>query len=864
MRWLKLLLTRKPRELEFDRELQFHIEESVREKVAEGISPADARRQSLAQFGGIEQAAQGLRDVHSIALLERARANLKSGLRLMRRAPAFSAAVILTLTLGIGGNSAVFSAIDAVLLRPLPFPHADELMLLQQNNTQRKEPSSFVAPLRLEDWNRMNSTFQAITGYYTEDASETSGQLPEKVTIAFVAPRFLQVWGVVPLLGRDFSREEERSGGPNAVLISNSFWVRHFHADRNVVGKTVRIGRGAITIVGVMPPSFRFPVRDVELWTPIPIDSPYAQDRQSTWYTVIGRLKPGTSLEQARADLATVQGQLGQQYPKTDGDLAVTIVPLKEHTVGAASRSLWMLYGSVTLLLLIACTNIAALLLARTTEREHEISIRFSLGASRASLVWQLLTETLVLALAGSATGLALATVAARVFRSVAGTLPRVEEIGLNWRIAAYTLVCGLVVTLLCGIIPALRATRGVAGSLVRGSRTQVSGRNPLQWGLVATQVALAVMLLFGAGLLLRSFQELGRVSPGFDPERVLTLHISASYGETVDMKALTQRINRTLVALRNVPGVDSAATASSLPGVPNKFETELRIAEGEQDPSRRVIGDLRFVSPGYFSVMRIPMLAGEPCADETGTNGIVVNRDFADRYFADSSALRYHLAVADAAAHLQGEIRGIAASAREQGLTTEPMPTVYWCMSAPVPDPYFLVRTRTEPLAMANTLRRVIHQLEPGRSVFDVMPLTDHLHEAFAENRMRTLLLSLFAITALSLACIGLYGTLSYVIMLRNREIGLRLAIGARRSQILMRYLGQGMGITVVGCACGLVLALLSARLLSGMLFGVSRFDLVTLSGVVGFLLLVAASACLIPSLRASRTDPMRVLREQ
>jgi putative ABC transport system permease protein len=261
---------------------------------------------------------------------------------------------------------------------------------------------------------------------------------------------------------------------------------------------------------------------------------------------------------------------------------------------------------------------------------------------------------------------------------------------------------------------------------------------------------------------------------------------------------------------------------------------------------------------------MRIPMLTGEPCADETDAKGMVVNRDFANHYFSDSSALRHHLAVADAAFPLSGEIRGIAASAREQGLNTEPMPTVYWCMSAPVPDPYYLIRTRTDPMAMSNTVRRAIHQLEPGRSVFDIMPLTDHLHDAFAENRMRMILLSLFAITALSLACVGLYGTLSYVIMQRNREIGLRLAIGAQRSQILMRYLVQGMRITILGCVCGLVLSALSARFLAGMLFGVSRFDLVTLSGVVGCLLLVAASACLIPSLRASRTDPMRVLREQ
>jgi putative ABC transport system permease protein len=865
MHWLRSFLSRDRREREFERELQFHIDEVTRENMAHGMPHEEAYRQAMLEFGGKEQATQELRDVYAAALLERFLANLKAGLRLVRRAPGFSAAVILTLALGIGANSAVFSAINAVLLRPLPFPDGDELMLLKQINTRRKEPVSFVAPLRLEDWNRLNSTFQAITGYYTENDSETSGELPEKVTHAFVAPRFLQVWGIAPALGRDFTPEEEKFGGPNAVLISDGFWRRRFHADTGAVGKSVRFGSYSLTVVGVMPPSFLFPAHDAELWTPVPIDSPYAGNRQSTWYTVVGRSKPGVSLAQARANIASVQNQIGNQFPKTDSDIAVEILPLKENTVGGVRRSLWMLFGSVTLLLMIACTNIAALLLARTTEREYEISVRFSLGASRRALLSQLLTETLVLALAGSGLGLLLATSAARMFQELAGNLPRVQEITLDWRLAAYTLVCGLAVTFLCGLLPALHATRGLAGSLARSSHhTQVSAHNPLQWVLVGVQVALAVTLLFGAGLLLRSFQELGRVSPGFDPGHVLTLHISASWGETADMKALTQRINRILDTLRSVPGVESAATASTLPGVPNQFQTELKIAEGQQDPYHKVIADSRFVSPGYFSVMRIPMLSGAPCEDSSNDPSIVVNRDFADRYFANEPAAGHHLVVGGPGFPLTGQVRGIAAAAREQGLSTEPMPTVYWCFSAPVPDPYYLIRTHGEPMALVNSVRRAIHQVEPGRSVFDVMPLVAHLRDAFAEDRMRTILLTLFAMTAVSLACVGLYGTLSYVVMVRHREIGLRLAVGATRAQITLRYLVQGLRVTLIGCACGLILAAVSARLLAGMPFGVSSFDAMTFSGVIVIVLIVAGSASLIPALRASRTDPMQVLREQ
>jgi len=317
-----------------------------------------------------------------------------------------------------------------------------------------------------------------------------------------------------------------------------------------------------------MPAAFAFPDRSFDVWSPVPTDAPFAQSRESTWYTVIGRLKPWVNLEQARVDIANVQAQLGKQFPKTDGNLAIKLLPLKDKTVDSSRRSLWVLFGSVTLLLLIACTNIAALLLARMTEREHEISVRFSLGGSRRTVIAQLLTEVFLLALIGSLVGLGLASGAAKMFRTLAPDLPRVEEITLDWRIVGYSLACSLAVTFLCGMLPAFRGTRrGIAGSLANSSRTQVSGRNPVQWALVAVQVALAVTLLVGAGLLQRSLAELARVSPGFDPSHVLTLHISISYGETADMKALAQRTNRMLDSFRAVPGVEAAAAVSTLPG---------------------------------------------------------------------------------------------------------------------------------------------------------------------------------------------------------------------------------------------------------------------------------------------------------
>ncbi len=865
MFWWKSLFRKRALEAQLDTELHFHIEKLMNDYIALEMTPEEARRKATLEFGGREQIKEELRDVHRVSFVETAIANLKSAFRFLRKSPSFSLTVILTLALGIGANSAVFSAIDAILFKPLPFPNGDQLMRLLQRQPKLKSPNTFVAPARLEEWNRMNSTFQAITGYYSEDDSETSGALPEKLTHALVAPRFLQVWGVAPALGRDFNLEEERFGGPEAVLISDGFWRRRFDGDPAAVGKQLHFGTYSYTIIGVMPASFLFPLRGVDLWSVSAPDAPYARSRESTWFNVIGRLKPGVSVAEAQANLATVQAQLGKAFPKTDADIAVGVQPLKEMTIGGARESLWLLFGSVSLLLLIACTNIVALLLARGTQRQHEMSVRFSLGASRRALILQLLTETFVMALIGAALGLVVASGASRVFRSLAGDLPRVEEIHLDWRIVLYSLVCAVLATLLCGLFPALRGTRtNISGSLAQASRTQVSGRHPLQWLLVGVQVALAVTLLAGAGLLLRSFQELGRVSPGFESSRVLTFHVSASWGETADMKGLTQKINRILDSLRALPGVEGTATSAGLPGVPVQFQTELNVKEGRAASDPKIIVESRFVSPGYFSTMHIPLLSGDLCREDPGNLQVLVNRSFASSYDAKSNWIGNHLQIPGNSFVGAGEIRGIVGDARESGMNREPSPTVYWCLTAPEPDPHYLMRTGTEPMAMAETVRQKIHELEPGRSVFEIIPLEEHLDAAFAEDRLRTVLLSFFAGTAVALACVGLYGTLSYTVNLRRREVGLRLALGALRGQILKQFLWQGLGVSLLGCAAGWGLAVASGRLLSGMLYGVTSSDVTTLSGVVLLVLVVAALASLVPAVRAARVEPMNVLRDE
>jgi putative ABC transport system permease protein len=865
MSWWETLFRKRERDTELNTEVHFHIAELTEENIAAGMPPEEARRQAALAFGGAEQIKEDLREVYKIKFIDSALANLKSAFRFVRKSPSFSITIILTLALGIGANSAVFSAIDAILLRPLPFPDGDRLMSVIQYDQKAAGPPTFVAPIRLEDWNRLNSTFQAITGYYTEDVSETSGALPEKITQAYIATRFLQVWGVSPALGRDFTFEEERFGGPSVVLISDRYWRRRFGGDPNAIGGKLRVGTSSLMIVGIMPASFLFAGRDVDIWSPIQMGGGYSVNRDATWFTVIGRLKQGVTLLQAQANMATVQAQLGRQYPKPDADLGVRIQPLKETTIAESRSSLWTLFGSVSLLLLIACTNIVALLLARSTQRQHEITVRFSLGASRTALVAQLLTEALVLSLAGGALGLIVESQASRLFRSLAANLPRVEEIRLDGRIVIYTLLCSVGATLLCGLLPAIRSTRrNISGSLAQASRAQVSGRHPLQWLLVGVQVTLAVTLLCGAGLLVRSFQALGRVTPGFEASHILTARISASWGESMDMKGLKQRIQRTIDTLRSLPGVEEAATSANLPGVAGKYQVEMRFSEGQQDPERKILAENRFVSPGYFATLRIPLLSGEMCREDPNSLHIVVNRSFASTYLADSTAIGRHIQVVDSMFLSVGEIRGIVGDAREVGLNHEPVPTVYWCLSAPIPAPFYLVRTRTEPMAMAETIRQKIHEVEPARSVFDIIPLEEHLGESFTENRLRTVLLVFFATTAVCLACIGLYGTLSYSVNTRRREIGLRMALGALRGQIAGQFLFQGMAIVFLGCLAGWGLATAFTRVLAEMLYGVSPTDFPTLLTVVLLVLMVGALASLLPAIRAARVDPMQVLREE
>ncbi|HVS22833.1 MAG TPA: ABC transporter permease [Gammaproteobacteria bacterium] len=791
--------------------------------------------------------------------------NLRYACRSLFRSPGFTFTVVLTLALAIGANGAVFSALDAVLFKPLPFPNGDRLVRLTQSAGDG--PPSGTAPIRVEDWNRLSSTFEAITGFYTEDVSDATGETPEMVRRATVAPRFTEVWGVAPVLGRGFS-EEDHHGQPLTVLVSERYWRTRLGAEPNVIGRQLRIGTGTPRVIGVMPASFLFPDRQTDVWFPAPIDATYAQSRALSWYPAIGRLKPGATLDEARANLAVVQAQLGAQYPETDANLRVQVEPYKDGIVAGARGSLWLLFGAASLLLLIACTNIATLLLTRGAERRREVAVRLSLGARPARIAGQWLTETAVLATAGASGGLLLAKGATGALRALSSNVPRLDEIALDGRFVLYTIAAVAVVTLLCGMLPALRSARGVlAGEIARGSRAQVSTRQSLHWWLVGTQVALSVALLAGAGLLVRSIQELGRVDAGFERAHVLTFRVSAAFADMSgdNFPVFQQRYATTLEALAALPGVESTATTSwSPPGVPTAFEQEYELPAGRVSPDVRVLAEERTVSPSYFATLGIPLVEGALCRLGGGFGGgdVLVNKSFLQRYGRGAELVGARIGRAQLPAG--ATITGVVGDVRERGLDQPPAPTVYFCNLAGSPTPFVLVRTRGDPDAVVATVRAKMKELEPLRAVFSIASLEEQIGDAFAENRLRTVVLALFAGAALALACLGLYGTLSYVVSLRRREVGLRLALGALQGHIVGQFVSKALRVVGVACVVGLALSFASARALQGMLFGVSATDPVTLAAVVGIVVGVGALAAFLPALRAARLDPMRTLREE
>lgn len=786
-------------------------------------------------------------------------------LRRILKRPAFFLAVVLTLTLGIGANSAIFSVIDAVLLKPLPYPGSERLMALYEENARQKVDRGLVAPVRVEEWNRLSRSFNGVAGAYTESIAETSGSLPERLVVARVSPRFFSVLGTLPLAGRGFSPEEDLFAGPNAAVISERFWRRRFNSNPSAVGTILRLGTASYPIVGIVPDTFRFPASDVDVWTPAGLPDAVMTNRQARFHNAVGRLREGVSVKAAQAELSGLYAQMALQFPKTDANWTALVEPLKEETVGGARRSLWILYGAVSLVLLIACANVACLLLAQARQRRREIAIRFSLGARRWQVIRELLVESFYLALPGAICGLLLSVAGARLLRQAAEAFPRGEEIQVDWRIVAFTLSLSVLTTILFGLFPAFEATRQETGSiLAAGSRTQVGGTGRALGTLVSAQIALAIVLLVGAGLLIRTLSRLGQADLGFVSQNVLTLRISASWGETKDLDRVHQRLVRTLETLRGIPGVESAAISTSLPTESKEFAAQFTIV-GRDSQGEKLFTDDQSVTSDYFHAMGIPILSGETCRDGFDPKlppVLLIDRTFSDRFFPGESPIGRYLDTGDTTPI---QIAGVVGAVRQHGATHDPVPTVYYCgIPRRMPDPEYILKTSSDPLLIAEAVRRQVRSIEPNRAVYDMQSLTDALSGSFSARRFQTTLLGLFAATALLLAVIGLYGVMSFFVFERTREIGLRMALGARPQQILARIFRIAAVMTASGIAIGLLASVFLTREMQSQLFGVAAIDPLTFCAVPLLLALVAATAAWSPARRAMKIDPMEALRQE
>ena len=856
--WRKLsgLLRRNRVESELREEMQTHV--AMR---AAGEGPRAAR----VQFGNPALHLEDSRAAWGFPRLEDWLRDLRYATRIVFRKPAFAATVILTLALGIGSSSTIFSLIDTVLIRPLPYPNPHRLVAVSEARLPDAETRVPISPGRLDDWHRLSAAFEALAGSFLDSLNDTTGALPQRVSGAFVSPRFFRVLGTPAAHGRVLQEQEEVFGGAASIVISDGFWRRRFGGDPSALGRNLTLSGNTYTIVGVMPPAFRYPDPSVEIWVPAQTVPALLKIREARFYSGIARLKDGVSVGQAHANLLAVQQTLGGQYPKTDAGWSNIVEPLKDRLVGRVRLALGLLLGSVSLLLLIACANVACLMLARLNSRATEIGTRRSLGAGRAAIARQLFAEGLIYSAAGGVLGLAVVLAGISLLRKYLPEVPRIQELSVDPRLFAVVAGISVLAALLFSLAPILQTFRDDLIGLIGPAGTRVvGGGQRLPRLLVAAQLALATALLVGAGLFVRTLTHLEETPLGFHPENVLALRVSATFTERPD--AVVQRHQRMLDMLSSLPGVTAVSMTTGLPGVSTTWPREFVIA-GEQSSD----GTLRFatwrvVTSDYFRTVGIPILSGQSCRMKTSAAEpfeLLVNSAFAGRYFTGRDPIGHRL-TQGIAGDLQARIVGVVANSREDGPGAAPQPLIYACGYLRFfADSEYLVQVRN-PAASAATVRRAVQQLEPARTVYSVRPLTDALHGALSQTRVRTLLVGIFSLMALTLSAIGLYGVMAYMVSLRTREIGVRIALGAAQTQVLAEIVRSGIVLAAAGVIAGIAIAAAMSRFLTKLLFGIPPTDALSYLAAASVLFTVALIACLIPGRRATAIDPAQALRAQ
>jgi putative ABC transport system permease protein len=789
------------------------------------------------------------------------------GIRQLAKTPGFTLVAILTLALGIGATSAMFSVINGVLLRPLPYGDPDDLVRVYEVVPQYGRFS--VAPASFLDWRQQNTVFERIAAVSARSTTFRGADGPERITSAAVSWDAFELLRVEPILGRGFTKDEDTPGSDAVVVLSHGMWQRRFGGDRSVLQRTISLDGRPVTIVGVMPPDFYFPARATDLWTPIALD-PANASRGGHFLLVIARMKLGVSVQQAGAEMKTIAERLAQQYPDSSANESAEVIALHEQVVGGIRRALLILLGAVGVVILIACANVANLLLVRASVREKEIAIRTALGAGRRRLVLQMLAESLVLALAGGTLGLLLAYLAIPPIQTLsAGSIPRVNDISIDATVLAFVALVSVATGVVFGLAPAWQASRAGLGEVLKegGRSSAVSGGRWVRRGLLVAEVALSIVLLVGAALLLRSFARLTGVDPGFRADGVLAFQVSLprpSYPEDHHRAAFFDRLLERLDAM---PQVGAAAMVHSLPlrgGYVLSFTVQGRPAP---KPGEGHAANFRSVSPRYFETLGIPLMRGRTFTERDAATApmvAVVDDAFVRRHFPNEDPIGRGIDIGNGTDGFY-EIVGVVGDVRYEELDASPDPTMYVPFAQDVFSTMWIVaRTNGDPAPLAPAARQVVRELDPGLPAYSMTPLADVVSDSVAERRFSVLLLGLFALIALFLAAVGVYGVMAYTVNQRTQEIGVRMAMGAQRGDVLRMVVGDGMKLALAGLAIGLAAALALARIATSMLFEVTPFDPASYGATAIVLLAVAALACYIPARRATRVDPIVALRQE
>jgi putative ABC transport system permease protein len=795
--------------------------------------------------------------------------------RVFIKSPAFTAVALVALALGIGANTAIFSVVHAVLLRSLPYRDAERLVMVWEHNRPRNRERNVVNPANFLDWQAQAQSFEAMAAFYDTRFNLTGAGEPVEIPAQVATGNLFAVLGAQAALGRTFAAEDGEPGRDDVVVLSHGFWQSQFGGAPDVVGKTVALNGGQVEIIGVMPADFRFFVSEnslggkpAVLWTPTRFTPQQARGR---FISVVARLKPGVTAEQAQSEMNTVSARLEQARPDFNGNWGSRVVPLREQLSGELRRPLLVLVGAVCFVLLIACANVANMMLARAAARAKEIAVRAALGAGRARVVRQLLTESLLLSLAGGLLGLLLAMWG--VDALVALSPPNLigpEAVGVNLPVLAFTFAVTVLTGVVFGMFPALEASRFDAGeALKEGGRGGTGGPRSrrLRAAFVVAQVALSLVLLVGAGLMIQSFRRLSAVDPGFDSNNLLTMRVLLPGTKYKDDAARVAFFRQVLERVEALPGVRSASMAQALPfagiGSATGFQIE---GQPELTSAERPTTDVRVTGEGYFETMRIPVLRGRafnPDEAREDRKVVVVNETLARKHFPGEDPVGKRITIEMKAQNEPSEIIGVVGDAKYAKLEGEQRPMVYWAHPTLAFSAMSLVvRTEGDPLALADAVRREVQAVDRDQPVADVRTLRSWVGDSVARARFGTLLLAVFALVALLLAAVGLYGLMSYTVVQRRHEIGIRMALGAQRRDVVRLVVGQGLLLTLAGTALGLAGALALTRVMRGLLYGVSATDPATFAAVPLLLGAVALLASYVPARRATRVDPMVALR--